>query len=79
MVTGLEMYPLYVKLEKIVVEIESQRANSTVAISETNVKNIKISGTMLLKIFDDSYEKMSTSEYNPEKSFPQMFEGRNFK
>ena len=43
------------------------------------MRNIKIAGAKLVKIFDDCYEKMSTSEYNPEMNFPQMFEGRNFK
>ena len=62
MVTGLEMYPIYAKLEKIVFDIEGQRANSAKSISESKAANLKISGALLLKIFDDSYEKMSTGE-----------------
>ena len=79
-VNGLEMYPIYAKLEKIVLAIEDNYLGtaSDGTVIAANVRNIKLQGAKLVKIFNDSYEKMSTADYNPDINFPHLYDGRNF-
>ena len=63
-VTGLDMYAFYARLAS--------------KLGDAGKNNTKIRGSLLLKIFGDSYEKMSRPDYNDEADFPQMYAGRNF-
>lgn len=89
-VSGLDMYTFYSKLENYVIRMDGIIGGATsggpdksskgkTSIDKENVKNIKISGARLLRIFDDSYEKMSTPQFDPDIHFPQQSEGRNYK
>lgn len=47
--------------------------------SGNSFNNLKIPGDRLVKIFDDSYEKMKDGNFDPEHDFPPMCDGRSIK
>lgn len=76
-VSGLNMYPFYVKLEKLLAKCDDLKKEA--AVVDVPLSQMKISGGRLAKIFDDSYEKINSENYDPENDFSQIFDGRGFR
>lgn len=66
-VSGLSMYPFYVKLEKLLAKSDDLKKEAATA--DVPLSQMKISGGRLAQIFDDSYEKINSERYDPENDF----------
>jgi len=79
-VNALDLYPFYDKLSKMVEKMDDLCAETRK--KGGSLRLVKIPGVRLIKIFNDSYERMRSlcrADGDSEELFPQMCNGRSFK
>ena len=77
-VSGLRMHQMYDKLAKKVAKMP-ELYDPTLSPGKNSFEKVKIDGRTLVKMFDDSYEKINSDNYEEEHDFPAMQDGRSFK
>ena len=63
-VKGVGLYTLYSQLEKLILDQQGMRGQA-----KEEVSKIRVNGGKLEKMFQESYDRMGTKNYDPEKDF----------